>query len=181
MSLLLLAKPDFVTLSSLVDDFGRLKTVFLKEVIYNPLEQDATTVDRALSFFRSRQMVVTDSQQGISVRNPLPLACYAGLFHDIVLTYKWVLERGTEVDSGRASHRAMARQLMKLSQEKQETNARLSPPVFVVTVGNAAARFGELGILSPKDWDEVPAPQENGLSREATLELLDRVASVGGD
>jgi glycerol-3-phosphate O-acyltransferase len=181
VSLLLLANPDGLTQNSLESEFGKLKTICLKEIIYNPLEDDATIVERTLNFFRSRDFVTMDAQQGVSLKNVLPLKCYAGLFQDIALTYKWVLERGSEMDSGRASHKTIAKQLMKLSQEKQETTPRLTPPIYAVIVGAAMARFGELGIMSPKDSNDVPAPQEPVLTRETALELLDRVSAVGDD
>jgi len=184
MALLKGAAAGGVTGDQLFEDFRFLNGLISKELILDPLVEDRAILDKTMAFFTEKSWMTGSAAEGWQVVDRRPLECFRGILSDLVWVYYLVLATSVDVEE-RIGQKDYIRKMMKTEQESLPAQqGRAMPSLATVTVGNALARFHEMGIFEYRQGRKVLArvsdPVQGELVRESLSPFLDWPVSGGG-
>ncbi len=169
---LLLTTPSS-RLDDLQREFALLKSVSIREIIFNPLKTDEELVEEILESFAAQGWVVRENDS-FTVKSAAALNCLGGLMYDILLTYRYVLEHAAHVETN-LSAKDFRKVIVNSAKTTFPDDFRRNPPISIVTVGNALGRWSEMGILKYRESKKILVGVGEDELRLENLSLLGRV------
>jgi len=134
----------------LLNDFRFLKEILSKEVIENPTVTDKDLLARIIAFFADKGWMPADNS-GDRRDSMSALHLLKGILGDTIAAYHLVLAASERLDGAAVSEKEFIRRTRKTAHEiYPQQQDRALPALASVTVGNALAKFAEMGAL---DYD----------------------------
>jgi len=125
------------------EDFQRLKQLFCKELITDPLIREEQLLQRARAFFGQHGWVQDDQPVELEV-----LEYFRAIMSDLVELYYVALVTAGKIDAGGCSQKEFIKRMSQTAQEFHQDRPESSIPSWPsITVGNAMVRFSEMGII----------------------------------
>jgi len=133
------------------EDFKFLKDLLSKELIWNPLVDDAEVLESSLRLFRKRGWLNEAAPERADIVNKQALECFGGAIFDLLGIYFLALTAAEGMEDTGISQKEFAKRMAKISREVfPEDRARPAPTLGSVPISNALARFTEMGFLEYK-------------------------------
>jgi glycerol-3-phosphate O-acyltransferase len=134
--------------SEMRDDFRTLVDLFGKEFITDPLVPEEQLVQRTLDTFGRNRWIGWCGEGTDQARGYGPLESLRGILADLFEVYYLVLVAAATAPEAGLSLKDLARRMARSAEDLRRDHAELGvPPLPMVTVGNALARFAETGVL----------------------------------
>ncbi len=174
MALLQNSQGEAVISEDLTRDFLALKDLCSRELILDPLSDPEKVLTQNLAFFIDKGWVKESETRRWEIIEPRPLKCFRGILGDLLGLYGLVLATSVGLE-GRISQKDFIKNIGKTAADLHLEEQGLSMPVLSsVAVGNALARFHEMGIFEYRQGRKILVAVVDSAQREQVKDFLAR-------